>query len=139
MARLIQDLAKILKSAHGVPMHVDVHDAEMLVTLELPNNRSQGVKITLRDIPERSVSLVCMRSRASVARDHRSVRLALEANGGFRIGGLALDTSTVPPMIDVVYNLDADELNLAEFLRVLSQIAIYADAIERRNLGSDEF
>lgn len=139
MSFLIQELAGLLKTVRGVPMRLEANKTQILVTLDLANGRSQTVLISTRDLPGHLGQFVRLQSRACLARDHRFVKSALFANAGMLLGGLALDTSTDPPAVDVIYSLDADQLNLTELLQALVEIAQHADQIEQRNLGSDNF
>jgi hypothetical protein len=67
------------------------------------------------------------------------VNTILQTNAKLELGGLALDTSTNPPAVDVLYNLVGDQLPFTDFLDALRRIAVFADAIEQRTLGTDGF
>jgi hypothetical protein len=120
-------------------MHIAHNDAQMLVTLQVAGNRRQAVKVSLGQAPAGLGHILSLQSRAGTAQTPQAVRSALAANNRMSLGGLALDSSTSPPSIDVVYNLVANQLDFDEFLMALQAIAHHADGIERRTGGKDEF
>jgi len=133
---IIQDLGRMLMHVPGA--HVDFRDAEMLVTLQLGAGRQQVVKVfSLKT--ETGGRFVRLQSRAVAIKSHGTVRSALRENCGFGIGGLAMDTSVNPPMLDVILSLPVVDLNNDEFLSAIMSVAHYADSIEQRSGGPDQF
>jgi len=137
MTTVIQELGELVKQIRGA--RVDCRTAEMLVTLPMGEGREQTVKVLSQRGVRGPYAVLRMISRACVARDHGIVTRALRANGGNEWGGLALDISTDPPAIDVVYNLIGDDLSANDFLAALHRVASLADRIEQRIEASDEF
>jgi hypothetical protein len=74
-----------------------------------------------------------------VARDYKIVQRAIRTNAGNELGGLVLDTSSDPAVIDVVYNLVAEGVGINEFVDSLYSVAGLADHIEERFEGRDDF
>ena len=139
MATYIQELGnKLLKSGHGLTMDVHVGEHELLAELTL-GARKQSVSVSVGDCKSSGGHTVRLLSRACPVRDHKIVRAALNANDNLELGGLCLDTTTNPPVIDVVHNLVAEDLNFEEFVHSLLAVARYADQIEKRMVGTDTF
>lgn len=139
MATLIEELASVLRRVKS--RHVSVRNDEnaMLVTLSTMENRSQSVKISYFPGGEDSPPVLQIQSRVCVANGPEIVRRCLQANAKPRIGGFALESSTDPPVIDIVHNLLADEVDFAEFAMTIQEIALFADSVEMRLTGQDEF
>lgn len=139
MATLIQEIAKLLKMPHGISLDIEFHETELLVTLAITAQRKQAVLVTTQSLPNRLGFTVQFRSRACIAHNHSVVRQAAIANVELELGGLALDTSTNPPCIDVVYRLDSDRIDFQHFMICLQRIAHQADFIERQYSRGDRF
>src|SRR3954469_8160474 len=99
MQSIIQDLVKLLRTVHSLPMHIEHNESQILITMMVNSNRRQTVKVMIRKAPGRLGHVVRLQSRAGVAHNHQIVRTALMANRNLSLGGLCLDTSTSPPSI----------------------------------------
>ena len=139
MPTLIESLAQALQKTATPGLRVQHHATEMLVSMATTKSRSQTVKVSLTKNVRGDIPLLRMISRAFIANDHRWIRFALEANAGPELGSLALDTSVVPPVVNVVYNIPATGVELPEFMAALTSVARYADQLEQRFLSNDRF
>jgi hypothetical protein len=137
MPTLIEELAASLRQVHGVCVEHGL--TELLATLPVGNGRSQTVKVVCDRATRGPYHLLRLTSRACAARDYKIVQRALRTNAGNELGGLALDTSTDPPVIDVVYSLIAEGVAINDFVDSLYSVAGLADHIEERFEGRDEF
>lgn len=115
------------------------HDeVTMLVRCTL-GARSQTVKVTCRDDKRFALRTVRLESRACAARDYRFVLDALKLNADSEWGGLALNESTNPPTIDVIYNMVGSGIHPTAFAKALLRVASFADRIENLTSKSDRF
>lgn len=137
MATLIQELCHLLKPISGI--RVDYQPDEMLVTLPTAGGRRQAVKVWTEKCRHDDYHLVRLRSRATAAKDHRMIIAILNTNANLELGGLGLDLSTNPPAVDVLYSCVGDQILFTDFLTALQRIAAFADSIEQRTNGSDNF
>jgi hypothetical protein len=137
MPTLIEELAASLRQVHGV--RVEHGLTELLATLPAGNGRTQTVKVVCDGAAKGPYHLLRLTSRACVARDYKIVQRAIRTNAGNELGGLVLDTSSDPAVIDVVYNLVAEGVGINEFVDSLYSVAGLADHIEERFEGRDDF
>lgn len=137
MPTLIEALGQSLVQAPG--LQVQYQAAVMLVTLPVGQGRTQTVKVSTLQARHGAGVVVRLQSRACAAQHAAVVSGALRANGNLEWGGLALDTSTNPPVLDVVYQMIGEELDMDDFLKALQHVANYADSIERATSGRDHF
>lgn len=137
MPSLIEALGQSL--AQVPTFQVQYQAAVMIVTLPVGQARTQTVKVSTLQARHGAGIVVRLQSRACVARQAATVSGALRANGNLEWGGLALDTSTNPPVLDVVYHLIGEDLDMDDFLKALQHVANYADSIERTTSGGDQF
>ena len=119
---------------HGIKLKVHPGESELLVEVFL-GKRTQQVSVTMKPGKKAGGQLVRLLSRACVVSDHKLIRSALAANSNLELGGVSLDMSTEPPVIDVVHNLAAKELVFQEFAQSLFSVARYADFIESKFMG----
>ena len=137
MATVIEELGQLLSRAKGI--QVTYQAADMLVTMSVGNGRKQTVMVTTQRGHHGAYSLIRLRSRVSAIAEPKMVRDALRANTGLSLGGLALDTSTSPPALDMIYSIIADNMNINTFVSALQRVARRADDLERRLCGTDQF
>lgn len=137
MPTLIEEFGALLKQIRGVQVECGL--MEMLVTLPTNEGRSQTVKVLCHRGTRGPYNVLRLVSRACVPRDHKVVHRAMRMNAGNELGGLALDSSSDPPVLDVVYNLIADSLDPNEFVSSVYRVAGLADRLEQRIEVRDEF
>src|ERR1051325_8995204 len=103
MPTLIEEFGSVLEQISN--LRVEYRLAEVLVTVSLAERRTQTVKIVSHRGRHGPYNVLQFISRAWTARDPKMIRSALRTNAGNELGGLALDTSTNPALLDVVYNV----------------------------------
>lgn len=118
---------------------VQYHDASLLVTVPLRRGRAQAVKVTSFKGRFGCYGLLRYQSRVCLARDARAVRAALTNNANMEWPGYALDCSSDPPAIDVVYSDVADGLDPNQALTMIQALAAFADRVEQQVGGGDQF
>jgi hypothetical protein len=139
MPTVIERLVAQLQQTRGLPFQLEHHSQAMLLTLEPSPGRSQVVKISLREASGTAPAVIRLVSRACPARDHRIVREALKANVQPELGCLSLEDVDGSKAINVTYTLAADNVEFLEFLTALQNVSRYADVIEHRITGSDNY
>src|SRR4051812_46359843 len=128
MTTLIEQFGVMLKQIPGV--YVEFRLAELLVTVPLGNGRRQTVKVSSHRGTRGPYNVLRIISRACIARDPKIVNRALRANAGNELGGIALDPHCDPPILDVVYNIIADDLPANTLINSVYRVADFADRIE---------
>src|SRR5262245_43798839 len=122
MPTLIEELDKLLRRVQGLPLQIESTPEEMLVTMTVGQGRTQTVRVWTQPSKANGQFAIRFQSRACPARNHQVVRNALKTNAGADVSSFALDTTTNPPVIDVVYSLAAELVDFNEFLAALQQV-----------------
>ncbi len=139
MSGYLESLSKqLLAGQHGLRLVVEKGEREILVEVAL-ENRKQTVSISLKFHKSAGCHSLRLVSRACPVKDHKTVRAALLANSNLEFGGLCLESSTSPPVMDVFYSLVAEETPFEDVVKALVSVAQFADRIEKRMVGSDVF
>lgn len=138
MGTMIEEIGETLKRTSNVA-EVQYNQGELVVTLMIPNNRKQTVRLDYRPSTYGQYGLLRFQSRVCAPRSATQIRNALEMNGGSHCWGLALDTAVTPPVLDVVYNVVAQNTEVYEVLNLLLQVATRADELERTTTNADSF
>lgn len=137
MRTLIDDYADLLSQVPS--FQVQRRPSEMLVTVSLSANRRQTVRIETRRSRHGSHAILRLQSRACTTTDPLAIRHFMQCNLEPEWGGLALDTTTDPPAVDLIYSLLADGTDVVILCKSIQRIAQCADAIEQRMSADDEF
>ena len=122
---------------HGIQLEVHPGEKELLVEVFL-GERKQQVSVTIKASKSAGCQLIKLLSRACVVNGHQVVRSALTTNSNLELGGLCIEMSTDPPVVDVVHNLVASDLIFQDFAQSLYSVAFYADQIENRMMGGED-
>ena len=139
MSVLIETLARQLQSAtHNLRLAVHAGTEELLVEVHLAD-RKQSVSVSMAGCKAAKATTIRMLSRCGPIKDHRTVRAALITNANMELGGLCLDTTTNPPVLDVIYHMVYENHQFEDFLMSLYSVAKYADQLEQKLVGGDNF
>lgn len=133
-----RDLADIV--SHYFQVDSQIGNNEILFTLELNNDRSQVVMLSLAE--SGGCEVIKVKSRCCVVNSASMVRSFLRNNLSTVLGGYSLDMSTSPHVIDLAQKLvvpQDGELNVSELTNTISTIAYQADAIEQSLIKDDIF
>ena len=134
MLTVIQDLAQFLSQCSTVT--VTHEENAMLVRILIDGEQRRTVKVTTRGL-DGARFLVHLQSRACPVTSHATVREALKLNADAECGGLALDTNTNPPILDVLYSLVGDQMDYNQVLGAVHRVAVHACKIAQM-LGANE-
>lgn len=139
MITAIESIGMQLKDTSGIV--VTYTTRELLAQVSLAGGRRQAVKlasVAVSDGPD-SLHLLRFQSRACVARGPRTIQSALKWNAGCHCYGLALDGSTDPPVIDLLFHSILDPHDITGIASTIYQIASAADNLEQRASSDDVF
>lgn len=122
-------------------MSVNYSATELLAHVSLQDGRRQTVKLASISVNHggQEVYVLRFQSRACVARSAKTIQSALKRNAENQIYGLALDGSTNPPTIDLLFHSILDSQDINDITVTIHQIAAAADAIEKRAGTLDVF
>ena len=125
---------------HGPPgCEFQVEREEMLVSMQIPPNRHQVVRVFSTPSRYGKFQLLRLQSRACVAADHRIVSELIQLNDATSLCGFVLDQVQGENVIDVTYSFVLEHVGFHHFLPALQRVAKLADDIEAMTSGGDSF
>jgi hypothetical protein len=133
-----KELASLIRA--NCTVETQLGDDEFICTFVLDSGRSQSILVSVVDHP--GFQIIQVKSRCCVAEKPSVIRAALRRNISTSLGGLALDLSTEPAVIDLVQKsivLRESGTNFEEFLDTVLSVVNQADYIEQRRSSQDIF